>query len=241
MATDQLYLDQELASQPFRFDERVTHVFDDMILRSIPGYQDIVTGVANISTRYVVEDSQIYDLGCSSGNVSLAIARANKDKACQITAVDLSQPMVKRCTSRVEQFQYRPKIEVLQADITEMSYQPCHFVSLNFTLQFLCQSQRLPLLRRIYNALSPGSVLVISEKIVHRCAVGEDWLVEHHHDFKRVQGYSDLEISGKRTALENVMILDSLATHEARLRAAGFRDSVIWYKHLNFCSMVAFK
>lgn len=241
MATDQLYLDKKLASEPFRFDERVTEVFDDMIIRSIPGYRDIISGVANISMQYIGEGSQVYDLGCSSGNISLAIARANKDTNCQITAVDLSQPMVQRCQSRVEQYQYCPKIEVLQSDITEISYQPCHFVSLNFTLQFLCQSQRLTLLRRIYNALLPGSVLVISEKVVHHGARGEAWLVEHHHDFKRVQGYSDLEISGKRTALENVMILDSLATHEARLRTAGFSDSVIWYKNLNFCSLLAFK
>ena len=86
-----------------------------------------------------------------------------------------------------------------------------------------------------------GGALVLSEKV--RFDDGKEQLLqtEWHHDFKRAQGYTDLEISQKRDALEHVMKPESLDQHRERLQQAGFREVYRWYQGFNFVSMVAFR
>ena len=114
-------------------------------------------------------------------------------------------------------------------------------VVMNFTLQFIAVEERHALIERIYQGLKPGGVLILSEKLAFDDQNQSDFLVNAHHDFKRDNGYSDLEISQKRTALENVMIPETLACHQQRLTAAGFGFSSVWFQCFNFASMVAVK
>ncbi|MEM0927011.1 MAG: carboxy-S-adenosyl-L-methionine synthase CmoA, partial [Planctomycetota bacterium] len=60
-----------------------------------------------------------------------------------------------------------------------------------------------------------------------------------HLDFKRSCGYSEMEISQKRTALENTLIPESLAAHCDRLRRVGFETVVPWFQCFNFASILA--
>ena len=62
-----------------------------------------------------------------------------------------------------------------------------------------------------------------------------------HHAFKKAQGYSDLEISQKRTALENVLIPETFAQHQNRLRQVGFSSAEVWFQYFNFASIIALK
>ena len=114
-------------------------------------------------------------------------------------------------------------------------------VVFNFTLQFIPPAQRDALLARIGSAMRPGGVLVLSEKIrfedEHLQALNTDL----HHAFKRANGYSDLEISQKRSALENVLVPETIATHQQRLRNAGFTSVDVWFQCFNFASLVAIK
>ena len=105
---------------------------------------------------------------------------------------------------------------------------------LNFVLQFLPPADRLPLLTRIRAALAPGGVLLVAEKLAASPEVEEV-----HLDFKRANGYSELEIAQKRTALENVMRIDGLDVHHERLAAAGFGEVETWFRCLNWGAMIA--
>ena len=64
-------------------------------------------------------------------------------------------------------------------------------------------------------------------------------LTDLHIAFKRANGYSELEIAQKRSAIENVMKPDSLEEHRERLLAAGFSKVVPWFQCLNFASLIA--
>ncbi len=112
---------------------------------------------------------------------------------------------------------------------------------LNFTLQFIPPADRLPLLSNIARGTRTGGVLVLSEKIRFEDPVVERELVALHEAFKRENGYSDLEISRKRTALEKVLIPEKLDTHQDRLREAGFSRSQVWLQCFNFASLLAFR
>lgn len=240
---DRLYATLVDEVKDFVFDERVVQVFPDMINRSVPGYGLIVPMAGLLARRYAQDDSTLYDLGCSLGAVALAMSQAVQAKNARILAVDNSAAMIKRLNellatdSRIAATPIEPVCE----DVCRIRIEDASVVVLNFTLQFLPPASRLPLLRRIASGLRPGGILLLSEKICFDEPREQMLQTEWHHDFKRAQGYSDLEIARKRDALENVMKPESLAAHRQRLFEAGFSEAYRWFQALHFVSLVAIR
>lgn len=241
MQKDHIYAEPLAHIQDFRFDDQVADVFPDMIQRSVPGYQSIIQTIGQLAERYQQDHSNYYDLGCSLGAASLAMRRHITAHHSKIIAVDNSAAMVQRCQRHLNAFRSEVPVEVLEADIRNLPLENAAMVVINFTLQFLAKQDRSTLMKRVFQALKPGGVLVLSEKIISASSQSNELLIDLHHTFKRANGYSELEISQKRSALENVMQPDSVAEHQLRLQQAGFTESTLWFQCFNFCSMVAFK
>ncbi len=234
-----------LFSQPrervagFRFDEAVARVFPDMIRRSVPGYQTILPMIGVITARFVQPGSRCYDLGCSLGGATLAMRQGIGETDCRIVGVDNSAAMIERCRHYIALDDGPAPVELVCADILDTPIEDASVVVLNFTLQFVPPEVREPLLARIYQGLRPGGALILSEKI-RFSDTGEQELQEMlYYDFKRANGYSELEISQKRTALERVLIPETVADHQHRLTAAGFEKVALWYQCFNFASFLA--
>lgn len=226
----------------FRFDERVVDVFPDMIQRSVPGYGTMISSIGILAAKYAQADSHCYDLGCSLGAVSFAMRQRIRRPGCDIIAVDNAPAMIERGQQLLaSDTSSDVPVKMLCANIQDVAIERASVVVLNFTLQFIPLTERLELITRIYQGLMPGGVLILSEKLAFEEQARQNFHVESHHEFKRANGYSDLEISQKRTALENVLIPETLACHQQRLRAAGFGFSDIWFQCFNFASMVAVK
>lgn len=225
----------------FSFDENVAAVFPDMIARSIPGYPLMIENIGRLARQYSQPQSTLYDLGCATGTATLSMAKYVSDSECQIIGLDNSPAMVKQCQQFVSQYHHLCPVTIECADITNYNYQPSSVVLMNFTLQFLAPDSREAMLQKIYNTLLPGGILILSEKFTHADATGNELLIDLHHQFKSDNGYSDLEISQKRTALENVMLTDSMATHISRLETVGFSSIIPWFSCFNFMSLVAIK
>lgn len=227
----------------FVFNEDVARVFPDMIKRSVPGYPTIVENIGVLAARFARPDSVLYDLGCSLGAVTQALRRHVRSERCRVIAVDNSAAMVARCREYLHaqdaMFQELLPAEVLEADILALALQPASVVALNFTLQFIPPERRGELLARIRTALLPGGALILSEKLHFQDPAEQALLTDLHLDFKRANGYSELEIAQKRSAIEHVMKPDSLETHRQRLQDAGFRQVTPWFQCLNFASLIA--
>ena len=234
---DRLFADQAAPTGDFVFDEAVAAVFPDMIKRSVPGYPAIINMIQLLAERYAQPGTTVLDLGCSLGASTVALALGCDGRDCQVTGVDNAPAMLERARSKLAA-RY-PQIHWQCADIREVAIEDASVVVLNFTLQFLCPDDRLTLLRRIRTGLRPGGILILSEKVAARDEAEEDLLTEMHHAFKRANGYSELEISRKRTALEKVLLPESLTLHQARLESAGFSRSDLWFRCFNFVSLVA--
>lgn len=239
--SDNLYATPMGKVEDFSFDESVVDVFPDMIQRSVPGYTSIVHTIGEVAGKVVTPQSRIYDIGCSLGAATLSAARATKNIPCEIIGIDSSQAMVERCQRMVQGFTLPNPVEILCQNAQDTTFENASLVIMNFTLQFIPPEDRLALLSRIFDGLNPGGVLVLSEKIKHPSTTGNEWLIDLHHQFKRDNGYSELEVAQKRASLEKVMLTDTFATHEERLRTAGFSDVVMWFKCYNFTSMLAVK
>ena len=223
----------------FAFDDAVAQVFPDMIRRSVPGYDTVVALLGLIAERYAQSDSRCYDLGCSLGAATLSMARRIAATDCRIVAVDSAWPMVAR--SRANLAASPVPVDLVCADLRDVRVQRASVVVLNFTLQFLPPDERLNLLTRIGAGMLPGGALVVSEKVAFEDEAEQAMQESLQLAFKRANGYSALEISQKRAALERVLIPDSLEQHHARLRQAGFGAVYTWFRCFNFAALVALK
>lgn len=241
--SDQLFANPLEKITDFVFNEEVVNVFPDMIKRSVPGYPTIVENIGVIAAQYAQPYTLLYDLGCSLGAVTQALRRHIKQPGCKIIAIDNSAPMVARCqeylTAQEAMYQELVPVQVIPADITQLKWQNASVFTMNFTLQFIPPDQRLPLLTHIREHLTPKGALILSEKIRFDDFAQQSLFNDLHLAFKRANGYSELEIAQKRTAIENVMKIDTVAIHEARLKKAGFTQIIIWFQCFNFVSMIA--
>ncbi len=228
---------------PFSFNEEVVSVFSDMIKRSAPGYPMMVEQIGRFAPLFVEKNTAIYDLGCSLGAISNALRHSIRNEGNRIIAVDNSPAMISRAHSFFEQQdelqQGLVPIEIIEADITKLTFVPASIVVLNLTLQFIPRDERLSLLTHIRKSLVPNGALFLSEKIVFEDAYEQSVIGNMHLAFKRANGYSELEVAQKREALENVMCVDSFEVHKARLLEAGFKEVYQWFQCLNFISIVA--
>lgn len=225
----------------FQFDDKVAGVFNDMIRRSVPGYGQIISTIGDLAQKYATPNSKIYDLGCSLGAATLSIRRRVEGRNCQIIAIDNSESMIDRCSENLSAYVSETPVELVCGDIRDIKIENASLVVLNFTMQFLAPSDRESLLNNIYQGLLPGGLLVLSEKLYFKEDKIQSTLDDLHLDFKRANGYSELEISQKRSSLENVMKPDTLTEHENRIRAQGFSQFSVWFQCFNFASMVAIK
>lgn len=226
----------------FSFDEKVVRVFPDMIKRSVPGYSQILGMAGVIARRYVPENGRVYDLGASLGAATFSVAEQLSElEQVELITVDNSPAMTERCTQLLAETLPNRSVTTLCADIRTLDYQPCDLILLNFTLQFLPPEDRQPLINRLFQALRPGGALILSEKIHFTDPRQAQLLYELHHDFKRANGYSDMEISQKRTALEDVLRTDTPEQQLQRLNQAGFSFNTQWFQYLNFASFLALK
>lgn len=238
---DRLFAKNRALTSGFQFDEQVVRVFPDMISRSVPGYELIVPMIGMLARRYSQPGCSIYDLGCSLGAASLAMSQAVRVNGAKIIAVDNSEAMVAKCRQTLAESAGRIPVEVCLQDIVDTPIINASVVVLNFTLQFLSREQRQALVNRISGGLKKGGVLIISEKICFADPKEQLDQTNWHHDFKRSQGYSELEISQKRDALEDVLRPETEETHLQRFQKAGLINSRRWFQCFSFASYIAFK
>lgn len=242
MSKDQVFAEPRPQIVDFAFDAAVADVFPDMIRRSVPGYELVVPMTGLLAARQVTGRSGavIYDLGCSLGATTLAVLRAldalqAEVPALILRAVDSSAAMLARAGENLDD----PRVQLVEADVRTLELEPCRVVLMNWLLQFLPPDDRLMLLRRVRGSLEAGGLLIVSEKIHFDDPAEQAFSDAAHLDFKRANGYSELEISQKRTALEQVMITDTIDAHLARLAKAGFGNARVWFRCLNWASFVA--
>jgi tRNA (cmo5U34)-methyltransferase len=225
----------------FVFDRSVVDIFPDMIQRSVPGYQTIINHTGELAERFVQQNSYCYDLGCSLGASTLAIRERIEGRNARIFAVDNSQAMLDKLATILQTRPSDTDTQLITNDICDIQITNASLVVLNFTLQFVPLARRSELISDIYKGLNPNGCLIISEKLHFEPKSLNTLLTELHHQFKRDQGYSDLEISQKRDAIDKVLMPESLSTHIQRLKDCGFKSASPWFQCYNFGSLIAIK
>lgn len=224
----------------FRFDAVVADVFENMINRSVPGYPLMLDMIGVLAERFGQANTNCYDLGCSLGAATLKM-RHHVPDSCQLIGVDTSAAMVERCRNNLARDRSQPEVVVLQQSIQETEIKNASIVVLNFTLQFVDDAERAAILKKIADGLVPGGILILAEKVRFEDEAEQVQMTDLHHEFKRAQGYSDLEIAQKRASLENVLVPNTTEEHIGRLLSAGFASARLYVRCFNFVSILAIK
>ena len=238
---DSLYADPLSEHGLFTFDDSVARVFPDMIKRSVPGYATIVSMTGLLAGKYVSAGSSLYDLGCSLGASTLAMRQNIQQPDCRIISVDNSAAMLERCQSIIDTDTHATPVTLTCADVQDVVIANASVVVLNFTLQFIPRELRDQVIGSIYRGLLPGGMLVLSEKVTFEDPHLDALNIDLHHQFKRANGYSDLEVARKRNALETVLLPETLNQHKQRIASAGFSSCDVWFQCFNFASLIALK
>ena len=223
----------------FSFNETVVSVFPDMIRRSVPGYATVIGMTGLLAARHARSGTRIYDLGCSLGASLMSAAHQLASSNYTLVGIDNSPAMLARAREILAREAPDTPYELIEGDITTTAIENASVVIMNYTLQFVPLAQRGALLRRIRAAMQPGDALILSEKLAFEEPAINGLMINLHEDFKRAQGYSDLEVAKKRQALENVLIPESREAHIQRIRDCGFAHCDFWFQCFNFGSLVA--
>ncbi|MEN8198715.1 MAG: carboxy-S-adenosyl-L-methionine synthase CmoA [Thermodesulfobacteriota bacterium] len=232
---------REGESTDFVFDDRVAQVFDDMLDRSVPHYEEVIRSIARILDAHLEEKEQVVDLGCATGTTLLQLSRILEDKGLSYLGIDNSRAMLDKARLKAELFSRDEHLDFTHGDIMELDQPGTGAFLLNYTLQFIRPLHRQGFLDTIHRNLRPGGICILSEKTIsHHPGLNRRY-IEIYHQFKKERGYSELEIARKREALENVLIPCSLEENREMLKNAGFGEVEPFFQWFNFVSFVAVK
>ena len=185
---DRIYATAHQQVARFSFDDTVVRVFPDMIRRSVPGYPTIIDMIGVLAARYAQPDTCLYDLGCSLGAATTAMAALTAGQRNRLIAVDNSAAMISQARTLIAETGQSERVSLLEGDVATMDFEPCSMAVLNFTLQFIAPDQRDGLIQRLADATVPGGILVLSEKIRFADEAENALQTELHHAFKRNNG-----------------------------------------------------
>jgi len=225
-------------SKQFEFDESVASVFDDMLVRSVPFYKEVIKLISDLIIKNVKEGSVITDLGCSTAQTLIEISKKS-DKNLKLIGMDNSLAMIKRAKNKSKA--YGVDIEFILGDILEEEIPLSDVIISNYTLQFIRPLKREKLVKKIHSSLKEDGFLIVSEKIISEDKKLNLQLIEEYYDFKREQGYSDFEIAQKREALENILVPYSDKENMEMFKNAGFDFVEIIFKWANFSTYIVKK
>jgi tRNA (cmo5U34)-methyltransferase len=241
MKKDQVFNNNENPASDFKFDKEVVTVFDDMVLRSVPFYAEIHRMIAELTRDFAVKNTNVYDLGCSTGATLVNLDKALPQNI-HFVGIDNSAEMLKSCEANLKAAGVERKVSYQNQDLnSNVRLTNPSVVILCLTLQFLRPLNREKIIRKIYDSLPENGAVILIEKILTEHSICNRLFIEHYYQFKMRNGYNEIEISKKRESLENVLVPYKLSENEELLTASGFRFIEVFFKWYNFAGLIAIK
>jgi tRNA (cmo5U34)-methyltransferase len=240
---DKIFVAPQPHISDFDFGAKTAEVFDDMLNRSVPFYGEIQRITGEIAADFACDGSQIYDLGCSTCNSFFAIDHfLPNDVSVRFVGVDSSEEMLEKARQKITRVRFARDYELRLGDLNRgVQIENASVTLMVLTLQFIRPLYRNHLISDIYSGLNDNGCLILVEKVLGESSTFNRLFIKHYYEHKKRKGYSELEISQKREALENILIPYRLEENKELLKNCGFQDIEILFKWYNFCAIIAQK
>ncbi|WGE40995.1 carboxy-S-adenosyl-L-methionine synthase CmoA [Bacillus stercoris] len=235
MPSDSIYIHKK-SVEDFTFNSEVSNVFDDMVTRSVPLYNETQNLIVDFIVDNIKNDNSIYDLGCSTGTTLILLRRKLTEfqKGNPLIGVDLSKSMLEKAEEKIKKLNLQ-KINLIHGDITnDLEFEKSGCFILNLVLQFIRPINRQKILNNLFNNLKEDGILVLYEKFIDTSSFFTRRYIDMYYTFKTQNNYSQIEIAKKREELENVLIPYTFNENIDMLRKAGFKEVSLAFKYLNF-------
>ncbi len=239
--TDAVFQEPAAQVADFKFTAKVADVFDDMVSRSVPYYEEMQRMTCELAADFAQPHTNLYDIGCSTATTLLAMD-GGVDPSVKFIGIDNSAPMLDKARAKTAAHGTARDIEFVLGDLhTGLPMDNASVVTLLLTLQFVRPLYRERIMKRIYDSLNDQGCVILIEKLTSEDTIFNRLFIDHYYDYKRRNGYSDMEISQKREALENVLIPYRVEENIELLREAGFSKIELFFRWYNFCGIIAVK
>ncbi len=238
---DQVFKEEIEIVSDFKFGSGVANVFDDMVNRSVPFYGEMQRMMAELAADYAKPGTDVYDLGCATGTTLIGM-NTSVSEDIRFIGIDDSPQMLDKCRAKLHEAGFTRPFDLRLADLNgDVQISNASVVALCLTLQFVRPISREKLLKSIFDGLESGGVLILIEKILAEDSVFNREFIKHYYNYKRRNNYSEMEISQKREALENILIPYKLSENITLLKNIGFDHSEVFFKWYNFSGLIARK
>lgn len=241
MKQDKIFAKKKAKLSDFHFGKETAVVFDDMLVRSVPFYMEMQRMMGEIASEFAVEGTNLYDLGCSTGTTFLALD-PHLPKKVNFVGIDSSEAMLQKARAKLEQSGLGRNYELVCGDLNKsIAIRNASVVVMNLTLQFVRPLYRHKLIRQVADGMNKNGCLLLIEKVLSKDSALNRFFIKYYYEFKKRNGYSQMEISQKREALENVLIPYRTEENMELLLANGFKQCEVFFKWYNFCGIMALK
>lgn len=238
---DAVFSEAEPPLGDFSFNAKVANVFDDMVSRSVPFYEEMQRMTCELAADFARPGTLLYDIGCSTATTLLALDSAVHPQV-KFIGIDNSDDMLAKAKEKAATIASSRTIEFVTADIHQgMPIENASVITMLLTLQFVRPLYRERVMRNLYHGLNEQGALILIEKLTCEDTIFNRLFIDHYYDFKRRNGYSNIEISKKREALENVLIPYRVEENVELLKDAGFKKVELFFRWYNFCGIIAVK
>jgi len=238
---DRLFDDPCASLTDFKFNAKTAAVFDDMVSRSVPFYEEIQRMTCELAADFAEPGTNLFDLGCSTAT-SLLMLDPLVDPSVRFVGVDCAQDMLDKAKSKIDEAGTKRAIDLRLTDLHhDHIVENASVALLVLTLQFMRPLHRERVVRRIADGMNPQGAFILVEKLTSSESTLNRLFIKYYYNYKRRQGYSEMEISQKREALENILIPYRLDENEQLLRDCGFRHVEVFFRWHNFCGLIAIK
>lgn len=244
MNKDRIFSNKLDRIKAFEFNEEVACVFDDMIGRSVPLYEEQQKLIKKLAKHFYIPEANIYDLGCSTGTTLINLCNEINETAICI-GYDNSKPMLEKAKVKVKEQNLADRIELRYLDLNKQDdvfdLKNAGIVTMLWTLQFVRPHLRNNLIKHIYNALKRGGILIVAEKVLSNDSLLNSYFIELYYEYKKQNGYSTTEINQKREALENVLVPLTINENIELLKSNGFEIVDTFFQYYNFAGFLCVK
>lgn len=238
---DKVFDDAQKPVGDFTFNAKVADVFDDMVSRSVPFYEEMQRMTCELARDFAKPNTNLYDIGCSTATTLLALDKT-VDPNVTFVGIDNSPDMLAKAEKKAKATGTDRRIQFVAGDLHQgLMLENASVITMLLTLQFLRPLHRERVMKQIYDGLNEQGCLILIEKLTCEDTVFNRLFIDHYYDYKRRSGYSDTEIAKKREALENVLIPYRVEENIALLQGAGFKKTELFFRWYNFCGIIAVK
>lgn len=214
--------------------------FDNHIEHSIRGYTNLWNDILKYSEYFVEDDTDIVDVGCSTGKLLKAMIEQNKFAPdAQYVGIEVEEDFYKTYDADEERYDY---LSYHRGDVRDYRFNNCSLVTSIFTLQFIPEVQRLDIIRQIYDGLNPGGAFIFAEKTVSEYSKIQEIKTFTYYDYKR-EHFTAEDILDKEKQLRHMMKLNTRNELISKCATAGFSFQKIdsFWQNYGFTAFIAIK